>query len=177
MPDVPESEVRAAMEKHAAIIGHVTIVWNDTHDLVYHIFEDASGMGEEMAKALFHTLRSDAGQRDLTLAAVRVRLGRDNPRYKELKRFFSEIGQCASARNEAIHTSWGYDVLENPTTGEVKLGGIGKRPRHALDDGQHEARFNKLREDLQALYSELWEWQRVPFPETGQSPTGQQGPN
>lgn len=177
MPDAPESEIRAAMEKHAALIGHVTIVWNDTHDLVYHIFEDASGVGEVMAKALFHTLRSDAGQRDLTLAAVRVRLGASAPRFASLKSIFGSISACASARNEAIHTSWGYELLLNEATGEFKMGDIGKRPRHTNDDGKSSERFEKLREDMQIIYSELWEWQREPFPETEKSPTSPPNPS
>lgn len=177
MADIPDWKLRFAMEKHATQIGYVTLFWNDAHDLVYHIFEDASGMGEEMAKALFHTLRSDAGQRDLTLAAVRVRLGDATPRLKALKTIFSKIGQCASARNEAIHTSWAHDIFEIVETGQMFLGGIGKRPRHAGNDGDHEERFNKLREDLKVIYADLLEWRREPFPETTPSPKHQQDPS
>jgi hypothetical protein len=169
-----EDDLNAALDPenlfdaHARLIGFVTINWNDCHDLVYHIFEDTSGLGEPMARALFHTLRSDAGQRELTLAAARVALEKDETRFKSLKLIFNRIGGLAAVRNEAMHTSWGMNFLIDESGENLEVSGIGKRPRHppTEEDDKFTERFQALRRDLQQAYEDLHDWWKKPSPQT-----------
>lgn len=143
--------------EHARLIGQVTIAWNDVHHLVYLTFEQLSGLSEEMAESLFFSLRSDAGQRDLTMAAARVALQADPERLKALTTIINGVGKLAAIRNEAIHTAWAVDFLFSGT-GKVKLGGVSKLRKSKANDTEFTARFEKLRGDLLEAYKALHSW-------------------
>jgi hypothetical protein len=39
--------------EYAALIGHVTIAWNDCHSFVFSIFHELTGMDWDRSKAIF----------------------------------------------------------------------------------------------------------------------------
>src|SRR5262245_41147547 len=54
-------------EEHAALLGHVTLAWNDCHYEVLSIFHTLSGVSWRNASAIFLALRSDRDRREITL--------------------------------------------------------------------------------------------------------------
>ena len=56
------------LEDHAALLGHVTLAWNDCHYEVLSIFHTLSGISWEKASAMLLALKSDHERREVTLA-------------------------------------------------------------------------------------------------------------
>src|SRR5262245_12475626 len=57
-------------EQHAALLGHVTLAWNDCHSIVLSIFHSLAGVSWEKAYAIFLALKSDHARREITLALM-----------------------------------------------------------------------------------------------------------
>jgi hypothetical protein len=102
-----------ALDKFATTLGHVTIKYNEAQAFVLHIFINLSGAERHVARAMFFSMKSDAGQRDMTIAMARSLMVDDD--YKETaecKQVVSAIeglSKLAGERNAAIHTMWYLD--------------------------------------------------------------------
>jgi hypothetical protein len=56
--------------EHAALLGHVTLAWNDCHNIVLSIFHILSGLSWGKASAIFLALKSDHDRREITLSLM-----------------------------------------------------------------------------------------------------------
>jgi hypothetical protein len=96
------------LEDHAALLGHVTLAWNDCHYMVFLIFHTLSGLSWEQASAEFFEQDSDNNRRDITLKHMRKVLKTKNDKALLTlgTRLFDELKQLAGERNAATHTMW-----------------------------------------------------------------------
>jgi hypothetical protein len=99
------------VREHAAMLGRVTLAWNDCHYAVFHIFHDLSGMTWERSQAVFFSLKVDRAQRQATIALMKEVLSSDNDRgmFETGKNLLNKLDSLADERNLATHTMW--DVL------------------------------------------------------------------
>jgi hypothetical protein len=94
--------------EHAALLGHVTLAWNDCQSMVLGIFHQLSGLTWDKAAAVFLALKSDQAQREITIALMGAVLNTDNDSgMRDLgTRLIGTLGKMAGERNAATHTMW-----------------------------------------------------------------------
>lgn len=102
-----------AFDKFAKTLGYVTIKYNEAQAFVLHIFINLSGAERHVARTMFFSMKSDAGQRDMTIAMARVLMvNEEGEATDECKRVITAIeslAKLAGERNAAIHTMWYLD--------------------------------------------------------------------
>ncbi len=83
-----------AVSDHAKLIGQIAILMNTLQSIVNAIYITVIGTDFEVAQAVFFSVKSDAGQRDLTMAAVRARLKlpEEEELLKEISAAISKMG-------------------------------------------------------------------------------------
>jgi hypothetical protein len=93
---------------HAAMLGHVSLAWNDCHFMVFNIFHTLSGMAWMQAQAVFFALKADQAQRDITAALLQSALGTPSGAaiLERGTQLLGQIGGLAGERNAATHTMW-----------------------------------------------------------------------
>jgi hypothetical protein len=138
-------------EKHAAMLGKVSLAWNDVHSMVFAIFADLTGMSWERAEAIFFSLKADQAQRDITLAVMADVLSTENDLpLKELgTALLGQIGSLAGERNVATHAMW---VTLLPTRTVIVHPDL-KRPKLLKEDFR--TQFENLTTKLRKLFREL----------------------
>lgn len=152
-------EAENLMERHKALLGSVTIGWNDCTHFVFEIFMDLSGMPVEKADKVFFGIRNDRTQRKIVRDLAGIAL-EDKPELRDkLVRVLVDLDKTAGVRNEATHSAWAIQMQwlegENgipygwkpPKLVKVKAAGD-------EDDGFTE-RFTRLEAELQGAGSEL----------------------
>jgi hypothetical protein len=94
--------------EHAALLGHVTLAWNDCQSMIMQIFHTLSGTTWGHSSAVFLALKSDQSQRDITIALLRAVLDRadDDAMRQHGTSLVSQLGNFAGERNAATHTMW-----------------------------------------------------------------------
>ena len=138
-------------EDHAALLGLVTLAWNDCHYFVLSIFHTLSGVSREKAYAIFLALKSDHDRREITLALMKTVLDTDNDEHmrEQGTRLLGQLGALAGERNLATHTMWITMMPER----EVKPHPYLPPPKNLKDD--FKTQFSELRTNLRKLFSEL----------------------
>jgi hypothetical protein len=133
--------------EHAALVGHVTLAWSNIHSQVFRIFALLCGMTGRQSEAIFFALKSDASQREITLAVINETLS--EPLRKKGTVIFGRINGLAGERNLAAHTMWATlmpagKIMPNPSV---------RKPSRLKDD--FEQQFQTLIEKLRELFREL----------------------
>lgn len=138
-------------DEHAALLGHVTLAWNDCQSMVLEIFHVLSGMNWDKSTAVFLALKSDQSQRDITLALLATALNRDSDKpMRDLgTTLIGQLGSLAGQRNAATHTMWitvmpGRKVEPHPAL---------PRPKTLKED--FKTQFEVLTQKLRQLFREL----------------------
>lgn len=135
----------------APLIGRVTIAANNAQHLVLIIFDILVRDGD-LARAIFFSLKSDAAQRDITLAAMAVRL-RGAPELLERgRKAFQRLADLSGERNAAIHTIW---AVEGSNKRYSPAPGAEHHKRLRQDD--FEGQFSELAMNLGGMSSVLFE--------------------
>jgi hypothetical protein len=138
-------------KEHAALLGHVTLAWNDCQSMILNIFHELSGMSWDKSTAVFLALKSDQSQRDITVALMMSTLYRAND--KPIREFgtslVGQLGKLAGQRNAATHTMW-VTVMPLRT---VEPHPALPRPKNLLPD--FKSQFENLTENLRKLFREL----------------------
>ena len=67
---MPDTDLEKQYDEHAALVGHITLAWSNIHSEVFAIFSLLCGMEGRRSEAIFFALKSDASQRDITLAII-----------------------------------------------------------------------------------------------------------
>jgi hypothetical protein len=147
------------LDKHAELIGHVVVSWNEVHWFMYVLFATFSGMPEQQARDVFFSIRSDASQRELTLAAGKFALAGRPHLWARLQDVMSAIDKLAGERNAAVHTMWGLNLWEAlkslpDTPIQMSVGPL-KGSRHGSLKGDFSKQFEELRDALKQHAIEL----------------------
>lgn len=111
-------------------------------------------MPEQRAHDVFFKLRSDASQREITLAAGQTALAADPALWKKFRATIAALNKLAGERNAAVHTMWGfnfYEALREQT--EVKFGPMAGRHKSIEED--FPTQCVALRKELQGHFSTL----------------------
>jgi hypothetical protein len=126
-------------KEHAVLIARVTIGWNHIQYRILQIFVRLSGLSFEEAKAIIYTLKSDASQRDITIALAKVVLEKRNPdALKMMLKLFDAIGRASGERNAAAHTLWVLFPDDNTIGPHPEL------PKHHRLTDDHIGQFKDL---------------------------------
>jgi hypothetical protein len=95
-------------DKHAALLGHVTLAWNDCQSMIIQIFHTLSGTSWDRSTSVFLALKSDHSQRNITVALLQTVLDRaEDADIRHLgKSLVDQLATLAGERNAATHTMW-----------------------------------------------------------------------
>jgi hypothetical protein len=145
-------------EEHAALIGRVTIGWNSIQYRVLQIFARLSGLDFEEAKAVIYALKSDASQRDVTIALAKVVLEKRDPKtFNHMLIIFDAIGRSSGVRNAAAHTHWVVNTRDSIVQPHPQL------PKHRRLADDHVKQFKhllveyiSLTRHLNQILNDLW---------------------
>jgi hypothetical protein len=144
---------------HAALLGHVTLAWNDCHYSVLSIFRTLTGVSWETAYAIFFALQTDRARQRVTLALMKEVLNADGDQpMKELgAQLISQLGQLAGERNLATHMMWITMMPDRElfpeAQPEIQPHPFLPRPQNLK--GDFKAQFSDLTAKLRNLFGEL----------------------
>jgi hypothetical protein len=153
-------------DQHAAMLGHVSVAWNDVHWMLYRIFDVLSSMPTDQSKAVFFAIKTDGAQRDVIQALAKVSLRPHPELLTQFTELVKRIERVAGDRNAAIHTMWATHYPSRRVTPSPWA------PRHGALNDDYETQFTKLAEDLRNIFRELIRLHRrllklFPSPEKG----------
>ena len=96
------------IEDHAALLGRVTLAWNDCHYRVLLIFNILSGEDWEKACATFFDQPTDQNRRGITRTRIKKVLDSENDKQLREKgtQLLDALDNSAKERNLATHTMW-----------------------------------------------------------------------
>ena len=140
--------------EHAAMLGRVTLVWNDCHYAVFLIFHVLSGMTWERSQAVFFSLKVDRAQRQATIALLKEVLSSDNDHgmFETGKNLLNKLDSLADERNLATHTMWGVMMPEREITPHPHM------RHHSLLKKDFRAQFEGLTTWLAELTVDLFQF-------------------
>ena len=123
-----DRETLKQWDDHAQLIGHITILTKQLQSFVMQMFWLASGSGYHTAQTSFFSIKSDTGQREMTLAAVKERLdpAADEALYRRIRSTLSQIGSLSDESNAFIHSMW---AMKMPDRRVAILPNVPPRPR------------------------------------------------
>ena len=113
-------------------------------------------MPEARAHDLFFKLRSDASQRDITLAAGKTALATEPALWGKFQATMSAFDKLAGERNATVHTMWGFNFYE-ALTGEAQLFFGPMAGRHGSLKDDFPAQCGELRKELEGHFANLTE--------------------
>lgn len=133
-------------DEFAKLIGKVSIEYNQAHSFVFKIFWQLSRLHVDHAKAIFFSIKSDTGQRDLTIAFINSLISDDASKKKNIIQSIQNLSKLSSVRNAAIHTIWSYywDDDDNVVMSFDNF----SVPHKSLEDGKEIIQFKKMLNDL-----------------------------
>ena len=135
-------------------LGRALGQWALIEERLSYWFEDATGMPNEMARAIFFAPRTFTGRADL-LEAARKHSDRLRPCAGEfIKEATRKAGQFASFRNRIAHGEQSFDVRkESPTFKQTILISGRYHPEKAADNAITIDQLNAAKENFRELGS------------------------
>lgn len=104
------------------LIGAITIASNAAYEQLFRLFWMASGLPKEAAEAVFFSIKSDSGQRDITrnIVSCSEKVQQDHKSHAlEWIRFLEEK---SGERNAAIHTMWdGQELIDGKAVSSSEI--------------------------------------------------------
>ena len=115
-----KKDTTKAWDEHALLIGRISVAANTVQYFVFNLFWLVCQIDIELARAIFFSVKSDAGQRDMTFAAAKSRLilTEEETLLTRIGKMLDQAGKLAGERNAFIHTMWmmqGSDKQMNPS--------------------------------------------------------------
>jgi hypothetical protein len=149
-----------ALEDHAALLGRVTLAWNDCHYMVLVIFNTLSDEGWEKVCTTFFEQPSDHNRRRITQTRIKEVLNtkNDEPIRKKGTQLLDALDKLAKERNLATHTMWASVPIHTMWTVGTPKNEI--RPHPAVPKPENlewdfESQFKSLTTKLGSLLREL----------------------
>ena len=146
-------------EQHAALLGYVTLAWNDCHSIVLSIFHTLSGVSWERAYSIFLALKSDHQRREITLALMKgvLSTSNDEPMRKKGEELLDKLAKLSGERNLATHTMWVTVMPDREffpkAQPEIRPHPDVPRPKKLQADFR--SQFSNLTTELRNLFREL----------------------
>lgn len=156
----------AEWQKHAALVGSVTLAWNRTVHQLLRVFTHLTGVESPVADAIFFSPQSDSGQRRL-IKRVAKAVGLSVDHRETLNKLLRRLDEVSTKRNLAAHVIFGITAFDQATgTWGPKVVPVLDPPQ---DDRLHEdftRQFSEAERTLGGIYNELEHWLvHTPFPE------------
>ena len=145
--------------QHAALLGHVTLAWNDCHNIVLAIYHILSAESWNRASATFLAQNSDHNRRGITLTLMKEVLNtkNDEPMRELGTELLDKLGKLAVERNLATHTMWVTVMPDREFFPEAQLeirpDPNLPRPKNLQDD--FKSQFSNLTTRLRQLFRDL----------------------
>jgi hypothetical protein len=148
------------IEDHAALLGRVTLAWNDCHYMVLLIFNTLSDEGWEKACTTFFEQPSDHNRRAITQTRIKEVLNtkNDEPMREKGTQLLDALYKLAKERNLATHTMWASVPIHTMLTVGTPKNEI--RPHPAVPTPENleedfESQFRSLTTKLGSLLRKL----------------------
>jgi len=104
------------------LIGAVTIAWNAAHEQLFRLFWMASGLPKEAAEAIFFSIKSDSGQREITRSIILCSEKVPQEHKSYALEWIDFMGKKSGERNAAIHTMWdGQGLIDGKTVSSMEI--------------------------------------------------------
>jgi hypothetical protein len=142
-----DPDLEKQYDEHAALVGRVTLAWSNIHSEVFAIFSLLCGMKGRRSEVIFFALKSDASQREITLAIINEIVS--EPLRNKAKTLFGRISGFAGERNLATHTMWATIT----PAGNITPNPMIRQPSLLRQD--YEQQFQTLIDRLRDLFREL----------------------
>jgi len=126
----------------------MTIAWNDCQSTVFMMFHEMLGTNIGRAIGIFFAVKSDTGQRDITLGLANNALALRPELLAKMKTSFAAFNKIAGRRNDFIHAIW-----HNPPGTEDLRVWLDVRQR--LLDKNPVAECKELLEVIRSLFLDL----------------------
>ena len=111
MPRSLSDAIGVAVTKHAAQIGKVAIAWNNIQTTLSDAFVYLVTPGNrKLGYAIWNELRSDRGQREMLLGALKVHCAEKPRLLAEYKWVFGKMQGLEDRRNDVIHSPYGIMI-------------------------------------------------------------------
>lgn len=91
---------------HGFNIGQATVSMNSTQMLIYHIFQEISGLDHAIAAAIFFSLKADSAQRDVAKAVAEAAFSSEVELKNRVIALIDRAGKLSGDRNAAVHSFW-----------------------------------------------------------------------
>lgn len=147
-----EKEFQEAADEFAEPVGRTIWAWNYCHAAFLRLFTlTATPQNMLIGYAMWHTLKSDAAQRELLIAAAEVAFAKN---YKILRRidWAKRAGDSLSTiRNDAAHLATAWRTLPNPKIVPDPISTAPKRMRRVRAYEDLQKKLTLLQGDLIAL--------------------------
>ncbi|MGO6982516.1 hypothetical protein [Rhizobium leguminosarum] len=101
-------------QEHAALIGVVSLTWNQTVHQLLRIFCHLTGLESPLAEAIFFSPQSDSVQRNL-IKRVATAVGLAERDQKMLERLLKRLEGASRGRNLATHMIFGITAFDQET--------------------------------------------------------------
>ncbi|MHC2526256.1 hypothetical protein [Rhizobium leguminosarum] len=110
MPALGEKE----WQEHAALVGAVTLAWNQTVHQLLRVFCHLTGLESPLAEAIFFSPQSDSAQRNL-VKRVAAAVGLAEQNWKTLEKLLKRLEKASRGRNLATHMIFGITAFDQET--------------------------------------------------------------
>jgi hypothetical protein len=127
----------------------MTIEWNDIQASIFMMFHALMGGTISRSIGVFFAVKSDTGQRDITLSLARELLFKEPDLVRALASTFGSINKMAGRRNDFIHGIWQFPK-EDGRIAEIWLG-----VKDRLSGKDPKAECATLRSDIADLHYEI----------------------
>ena len=108
-------EYQDAADDFAAGVGKVMWAWNYSHSAFATLFNAiVAGPHGNIGYALWHSQKSDSGQRDLLRAAADEKFSRNKLILRRIRWALNTAGQLSALRNDAAHMATAWTVGKSP---------------------------------------------------------------
>jgi hypothetical protein len=148
------------IEEHAALLGRVTLAWNDCHYLVLLIFNTLADEGWEKACSTFFEQTSDHNRRGIAQTRIKEVLNTKNDEQMREKgtQLLDKLAKLAVERNLATHTMWASVPIQTMWTvgapkNEIRPHPAVPMPKNLEQD--FKSQFTSLTTKLGSLLREL----------------------
>jgi hypothetical protein len=148
------------VSEHAALLGRVTLVWNDCHYMVLLIYNTLSDEGWDKACTAFFDQNSDYNRRGITQTRIKNVLITKNDRDLRDRgtQLLETLDKLAKERNLATHTMWASVPIHTMLTVGTPKNEIKPHPAVPMPeklDVDFESQFRNLTRELGNMRGDL----------------------
>jgi hypothetical protein len=147
-------------EDHAALLGRVTLEWNNCHLMILRIYHTLSGADWDKACAEYFEQNSDHNRRGITQTRIKEVLNtkNDEPMREKGKQLLDSLEKLSDERNLATHTMWAMVPTHTMWTIGTLKNEVRPHPAVPLPEKleeDFESQFRSLTTKLRSLLREL----------------------